>query len=148
MAESEPGGYTEEELNTFHRRADHEDNLHVSRTYVFINLNLFIAVAVALTLPHFVRAIFALMAFFVDLSWTLWAWHARASIHALRNEAEARCDQRLLKEIKRKPFAVGPLAIMSTYMPWITTISWAVIFGYFLAVAVRTWASTLVCASK
>ena len=39
----------DDELKVLHNRTNHEDNLHINRTSVFLNFNGFMAVAVGLT---------------------------------------------------------------------------------------------------
>ena len=120
-------------IAVFHQRADHEDNLFVNRTYVFITFNAFLAVAVGLTSaqPATVRFTFIFMALLVDLAWCLWAPRSRTFIRDLRDAGGDREDEKRWHETiggpETKGRLPGPLVLMSVYMPVVVLLGWAAI---------------------
>ena len=109
----------------YHERANHEDNLHVSRTNAFISLNGFVAVAVGWTHETWLQLGFSLMAFLIDFAWALWAKQASIFIRALRDAGQNRADEQLWQRVIRSKFSgVAPLKIMSLYIPRFLTLAW------------------------
>jgi hypothetical protein len=108
----------------YHARADHEDNLHVSRTNLFIGFNGFLAIAVGLRPDFLTKVCFIILALILDISWALWAPNARRLIRALRNAGGEREDEQVWKSTvgKREPFTA--LTIVSIYIPWSLTVFW------------------------
>lgn len=121
----------------YHDRANHEDNLHVNRSAVFINLNGFFGVAVGVIKSPVIGLVFSVMILVIDVSWTLWAMEALDFIHRLREHGKGRADEKLLRSeetlYSKRQFA-GPLVIMSRRIPFVLTLGWLAIFIYFIVV--------------
>ena len=109
----------------YHERANHEDNLHVSRTNAFISVNGFVAVAVGLTNETWLRLVFSLMVLSIDIAWARWASQASIFIRALRDAGQDRADEQLWRRVIRCKFSgVASLNIMSLYIPRFLTLAW------------------------
>jgi hypothetical protein len=121
-------------IEAFHKRADHEDDLFVSRTGLFMSFNGFMAVAVNLVNPNErnIRIVFAVMAIALNVFWAIWAPRARTFIYALRQAGRARADQVLWENIigvgRRRWPRITTLMVL---MPWLLLIGWSVVV-YFL----------------
>jgi len=124
-------------LDVFHERANHEDNLHLSRTDLLISFNGFLAIAVGLVEDNEVKIIFALMVLIVDITWALWAQDASKFIRSLRDAGEERADEKIWKntvgpsETKNRCLK-DPLTIVSTYMPCLLIVGWCAILIYYM----------------
>src|ERR1017187_9571077 len=116
----------------YHDRANHEDNLHVSRTSLFVSFNGFLMVAVGFVTNQAIQTAFVLIAIVFDALWTLWAPHARLFIRKLRDSGCDREDEKLWQETvgnaERKHRWMGDaLTITSIYIPRLLTLGWLVI---------------------
>lgn len=117
------------ELDLYHGRANHEDNLHVSRTSVFLNFNGFIAVAVGIAKETWLMLLFSLTAFLIDLVWALWASDASTFIRGLRDHGGGRADEQLWqRQRKDRRWRPSPLVLMSVLLPWFLVLVWLAIF--------------------
>lgn len=122
-------------MDIFHDRANHEDNLHVNRSSVFINLNGFFGVAVGIIKFPVMGLIFSVMILVVDVLWTVCATDAPTFIRELRDAGGERADEELWKKVHMREGGIAePLAIMSRWMPLLLTLGWIAILIYFIAV--------------
>src|SRR5260370_42716490 len=134
---------TNDQDNMLHETANHEANLNVNRPYVFISLNGFFAVAVGLVKDPVVSFIFSGMVLLVDLVWARWAGNARIFMRALRDAGTERPDEQLWQRLigRREHGIANSLAITSVYIPWVLTLGWLLISGYFLLLLLHVLAS-------
>jgi hypothetical protein len=118
----------------YHDRADHEDNLHVSRTGLFISFNGFLAVAVGLVGDQVIKTAFVCIAVAVDALWAVWAPKARRFIRALRDAGRDRDDEKLWRSTvggaERHRWIGDPLTLTSAYIPGLLLLGWLVILLY------------------
>jgi hypothetical protein len=121
----------------YHDRADHEDNLHMSRTKSFISCNAFFAVAMGIVADGMMKLFFSAMILIVNFLWFLWARNGRAFIRLLRDKGKAREDEMLWNETvgeseKEFRWLIDPLTILSIYIPSIFTVGWLLILVYLI----------------
>ena len=112
------GWSIKEEIEICHKRADHEDNLNLSRTTMLITLNSFFAVAVSITTVRIVLIVYSSVVLLIDLAWTSWAPNVRKFIKLLReNHGSERPDQKKWSDSvgeseKTLPWVKDPLTRM------------------------------------
>ncbi len=125
---------TPEEVSIYHDRANHEDNLHVNRTLVFISFNGFIAVAVGLPASRGAKLIFLVMVLLVDFLWAMWAKNAVTYIRALREAGISRPDEQLRQKqiVPRERRIFSPLLITSRGIPWLFFGGWLAMLVYLI----------------
>src|SRR5580704_6217606 len=119
----------------FHERADHEDNLYLSRASVLLSFNGFIAVAVGLPMtPALLRCVLSLMVLAVDSLWVRWAPNSLLFIRGLRSAGRDRPDEQLRLGLfaGHKLWLSSPLVIMTRWIPWLLTVGWLLISGFFI----------------
>lgn len=125
----------EERTKAYHERANHEDNLLVSRTSLFIGFNGFLAVAVNLAKDDtLTKVVFAFLVFVVDIAWRFWAPRARTFIRALRDRGFARADEELYVEVlgrEGRGSRSDVLSILTAYIPLLLAGGWAVLLTHF-----------------
>jgi hypothetical protein len=130
---------TDDEVKTFHDRADHEDQLHASRTDLFVSFNGIMAVAVGFADDKQVKLIFVAMVLLVNVAWALWAPNARIFVRALRDAGSTRCDESLwatrigpteMHKIRR--WFTDPLTILTIYFPRTLVLGWFILLIYWL----------------
>lgn len=127
----------QENGQSVHRRADHEDVLNLSRTGMFISLNGFLAVAVGLVGDRTVKIGFVCLVLLVDGAWVLWAPNARRFIRTLRDAGKDRIDEQLWnrtvgKRERKYRWITDPLTIMSFYVPGVFTVGWIMMLLYLI----------------
>lgn len=69
-----------EQLDIYHGRADHEDNLNLARASLFISVNGFFAIALGFVDDDKLKIIFAGIVLVVNLCWVLWSPNGRIFI--------------------------------------------------------------------
>jgi len=127
-AAASPRVIDEHVLDVYHGRANHEDNLFLSRTSLFLSFNGFMAVAVGLVNDQTMRVVFAAMAIALDVLWARWAPRSRRFIRELRNAGAMRADQVLWQKLfDRKEGSRGNILDMVAIIPRLLVLGWAAI---------------------
>lgn len=124
--------------NFYHERANHESQIHLSRSSLFISFNGFFAIALSLVdEDNMIKIIFAVLSLFVNLFWLLWAPNARKYIRALRDAGKNREDERLwigfirTSETKYRGLK-DPHIIIGNYIPKVLFAGWILILIYLI----------------
>lgn len=131
-----------ENENYCHERANHEDNLFVSRTNIFIGVNGFFVIGIGLIKGDVnLQIILTFMIIIINIIWLLWAPRSRKFIRALRDSGSKRKDEEIWREgpgkvespVKSKlRWLKDPLTLICTFVPSVLLLGWIAILIYFL----------------